>query len=165
MSNEEKILAMLVDLKESTDKQFESMDKRFEGIDKRLESMDKRFEAVDKRLDTMDKRFEAVDKRLESMDKRFDAIDKRLDTMDERMDRLDERMDRLDERSQRTAVLLETEVDRKLNLLYEGHETIMECLDKLAPKDRVDELESDVIVLKTAVKMLTQEIAELKKAQ
>ena len=130
MSNEEKILAMLVDLKESTDKQFESMDKRFEGIDKRLESMDKRFEAVDKRLDTMD-----------------------------------ERMDRLDERSQRTAVLLETEVDRKLNLLYEGHETIMECLDKLAPKDRVDELESDVIVLKTAVKMLTQEIAELKKAQ
>mgnify|MGYP001127531226 CR=1 FL=1 len=151
MSNEEKILAMLVDLKESTDKQFESMDKRFEGIDKRLESMDKRFEAVDKRL--------------ESMDKRFDAIDKRLDTMDERMDRLDEHMDRLDERSQRTAVLLETEVDRKLNLLYEGHETIMECLDKLAPKDRVDELESDVIVLKTAVKMLTQEIAELKKAQ
>ena len=151
MSNEEKILAMLVDLKESTDKQFESMDKRFEGIDKRLESMDKRFEAVDKRL--------------ESMDKRFDAIDKRLDTMDERMDRLDERMDRLDERSQRTAVLLETEVDRKLNLLYEGHETIMECLDKLAPKDRVDELESDVIVLNTAVKMLTQEIAELKKAQ
>ena len=123
MSNEEKILAMLVDLKESTDKQFESMDKRFEGIDKRL------------------------------------------DTMDERMDRLDEHMDRLDERSQRTAVLLETEVDRKLNLLYEGHETIMECLDKLAPKDRVDELESDVIVLKTAVKMLTQEIAELKKAQ
>ena len=123
MSNEEKILAMLVELKESTDK------------------------------------------RLESMDKRFEAIDKRLDTMDERMDRLDERMDRLDERSQRTAVLLETEVDRKLNLLYEGHETIMECLDKLAPKDRVDELESDVIVLKTAVKMLTQEIAELKKAQ
>ena len=123
MSNEEKILAMLVDLKESTDKQFESMDKR------------------------------------------FDAIDKRLDTMDERMDRLDEHMDRLDERSQRTAMLLETEVDRKLNLLYEGHETIMECLDKLAPKDRVDELESDVIVLKTAVKMLTQEIAELKKAQ
>ena len=158
MSNEEKILAMLVDLKESTDKQFESMDKRFDAVDKRLESMDKRFDAVDKRLDTMDKRFEAVDKRLESMDKRFDAIDKRLDTMDEHMDRLDER-------SQRTAVLLETEVDRKLNLLYEGHETIMECLDKLAPKDRVDELESDVIVLKTAVKMLTQEIAELKKAQ
>ena len=116
MSNEEKILSMLVELKESTDKRFESMDKRFE------------------------------------------AIDKRLDTMEERMDRLDER-------SQRTAVLLETEVDRKLNLLYEGHETIMECLDKLAPKDRVDELESDVIVLKTAVKMLTQEIAELKKAQ
>lgn len=69
---------------------------------------------------------------------------------------------RVDERSQRTAVLMETEVMDKLNLLYEGHGLIMETL---APKDRVDELEADVVVLKSAVKMLTQEVAELKKAQ
>lgn len=73
-----------------------------------------------------------------------------------------ERLDQIDERSQRTAVLMETEVMDKLNLLYEGHGLIMETL---APKDRVDELEADVVVLKSAVKMLTQEVAELKKAQ
>lgn len=74
-------------------------------------------------------------------------------------------IERLDERSQRTAVLLETEVDRKLNLLYEGHGIIMESLDQLAPKDRVEVLESDVALLKDAVKLMRQDIAELKKAQ
>lgn len=76
-----------------------------------------------------------------------------------------ERIDQIDERSQRTAVLLETEVDRKLNLLYEGHESIMEYLDKLATKSRVEVLENDVALLKDVVKLMRQEIAELKKAQ
>ena len=44
-------------------------------------------------------------------------------------------------------------------------DTIEERLDEPVPKNRLDELESDVVVLKTAVKMLAQEIAELKKAQ
>jgi len=76
-----------------------------------------------------------------------------------------EQLDRVDERSQRTAVLMEADIAPKLQLLYEGHGAIMESLDKLATKGRVDELEADIIVLKTAVKMLTQEVAELKKAQ
>lgn len=76
-----------------------------------------------------------------------------------------EKLGELDERSQRTAILLETEVDRKLNLLYEGHGIIMESLDQLASKDRVEALESDVALLKDAVKLMRQEIAELKKAQ
>jgi len=75
------------------------------------------------------------------------------------------RIDQIDERSQRTAVLLETEVDRKLNLLYEGHDAIMECLDKLSPKSRVEILEGDVALLKDVIKLMRQEIADLKKAQ
>lgn len=74
-------------------------------------------------------------------------------------------IERLDERSQRTAVLLETEVDRKLNLLYEGHGVIMENLDQLAPRSRVERLEDDVALLKDAIKLMRQEISELKKAQ
>ena len=76
-----------------------------------------------------------------------------------------ERIDQIDERSQRTAVLLETEVTRKLNLLYEGHGLIMESLDKLATKDRVGKLEDEIIVLITAFKFMNQRIAELEKAQ
>ena len=76
-----------------------------------------------------------------------------------------ERIDQIDVRSQRTAVLMETEVERKLNLLYEGHGLIMESLDKLATKDRVDKLEDELILLNAAFKTMNQRIAELEKAQ
>lgn len=76
-----------------------------------------------------------------------------------------EHIDQIDERSQRTAILMEADLVPKLQLLYEGHGAIMDILKTLATKDRVEELEADIIVLKTAVKMLTQEVAELKKAQ
>ena len=78
---------------------------------------------------------------------------------------MQQRIDQIDERSQRTAVLLETEVTTKLNLLYEGHETIMETLDKLAPKSRVELLEDEVDMLKDVIRIMRQDIAELKKAQ
>lgn len=83
----------------------------------------------------------------------------------EMLEGINQRLDRVDERFQQTAVLLETEVDRKLSLLYEGHDAIMEHLDRLTPKDRVEALESDVALLKDVVKLMRQEISELKKAQ
>ena len=76
-----------------------------------------------------------------------------------------DRLDRVEDRAQRTAVLLETEVDRKLDLLYDGHDAIMERLDKLASRGRVEELENDVVLLKAAIKLMRLEIDKLKKAQ
>ena len=102
---------------------------------------------------------------VEKQGEMLECINQRMDQMDSRMDQLGSRMDQLDERSQRTAVLLETEITRKLDLLYEGHDAIMESLDRLASKSRVEELEDDVALLKDAVKLMRQEIAELKKAQ
>lgn len=57
---------------------------------------------------------------------------------------------------------LDYDVDKKLDAINEGINTIQETM---VSKSRVEQLEDDVIVLKTAVKMLTQEVAELKKAQ
>ena len=71
----------------------------------------------------------------------------------------------LDERSLRSAVLLEADVSRDLNRLYEGHGAIMNRLDKLATRSRVEELEGDVSMLKDSVKLLRIEVNELKKAQ
>ena len=71
----------------------------------------------------------------------------------------------LDERSLRSAVLLEADVSRDLNRLYEGHGAIMNRLDKLAARSRVEELEGDVSMLKDSVKLLRIEVNELKKAQ
>ena len=76
-----------------------------------------------------------------------------------------DRLDRVEDRAQQTAVLLETEVDRKLNLLYEGHDAIMERLDKLAARSELEMLRSDMDLMKMAMRSMSQEIAELKKAQ
>ena len=57
---------------------------------------------------------------------------------------------------------LDYDVDKKLDAINEGVDAIQEIM---VHRSRVEQLEDDVIVLKTAVKMLTQEVAELKKAQ
>jgi archaellum component FlaC len=68
------------DLREYTDKKFESIDRRFETIDKRINDLK---EYVDKRIndlkDYVDKRFEAVDKRLDSIEKRIDSLERRVE--------------------------------------------------------------------------------------
>lgn len=79
-----------------------------------------------------------------------------------RLDHLETKVDEIDQRSERTQVLLETDYADKLQLLFEGHTTILETL---APKSRVEALEDDVSFMKTVIKALSQEIAELKKAQ
>lgn len=67
--------------------------------------------------------------------------------------------------AKRTAVLMETDYADKLQLLFDGHELIKEKLDDLAPRSRVDDLETDVAMLKDVIKLMRMEIAELKKAQ
>lgn len=59
-------------------------------------------------------------------------------------------------------VRLDYDVDKRFDAVNEGIDAILE---KLTPKDRVKELEADVVVLKTALKTLSLEVAELKKAQ
>ena len=62
----------------------------------------------------------------------------------------------------RVAVTQENNVLRDLKLLAEGHETL---LSTLARKDRVEALEADVSLLKTALQAMSLQIAELQKAQ
>lgn len=57
---------------------------------------------------------------------------------------------------------LELDIEKRFDAVNEGIDAI---LAQMTPKRRVEEMEADITVLKTAVKMLTQEVAELKKAQ
>ena len=63
---------------------------------------------------------------------------------------------------QKVAVTQEGVVLPQLKLLAEGHQNL---LDTLAPKPRVEALEEEVDTLKTVVRLLTHDAAELKKAQ
>ena len=59
-------------------------------------------------------------------------------------------------------VLLDTEVTTKFNLLAESQQAI---LDAITPKSEIEQLRSEVDVLKLAIRTMNQDIAELKKAQ
>lgn len=88
-----------------------------------------------------------------------------MEKQGERLAYLTERVDEIDARSLRSAVLLETEVAKKIQLVYEGQELLRQKMEELAPKDRVEALESDVAMMKDVLKLMRLEIAELKKAQ
>lgn len=85
-----------------------------------------------------------------------------LEKHDEMLEKLSAQMDKMQDEIHLTNVRIELDVGKRLDAINEGIDTILETM---VSKSRVEQLEDDVIVLKTAVKMLTQEIAELKKAQ
>ena len=58
--------------------------------------------------------------------------------------------------------IVESDITPKLNLLVEGQQTLLETL---APKSRVEALEEEVDFLKSIIKLHSEQIAELKKAQ
>lgn len=57
---------------------------------------------------------------------------------------------------------IENRMDPQLQALVEGQKTILESM---VPKDRVEDLEEDVDVLKAAFRGLSREVSELKRAQ
>lgn len=95
----------------------------------------------------------------------FERISQTLAEMKADMSEMKVKLEEVDQRSIRTQVLLETEIMDKIQLLFNGHELISEKLDDLAPRSRVDNLETDVAMLKDVIKLMRMEIAELKKAQ
>ena len=62
----------------------------------------------------------------------------------------------------RVAVTQENVVIPQIKLLAEGHSLLLETL---ARKDRVEALEDDMVLLKAAVKAMSQRVADLEKAQ
>lgn len=68
----------------------------------------------------------------------------------------------LQETAAATRVLIESSIMPKFNLLAECQQTLLETL---APKSRVEELEEEVDFLKSIIKLHSEQIAELKKAQ
>lgn len=71
-------------------------------------------------------------------------------------------MEDVKELVQKVAVTQEAVVLPRLDLLAEGHTHLAETL---APKSRVEKLEDEVDFLKTVIKALSKDVAELKKAQ
>lgn len=85
-----------------------------------------------------------------------------LTEMRSEMAKMQDTLAKVDQRSVRTQVLLETECSDKLQLLYDGQVLLQQTL---APKERVEVLEEEVITLKTTVKMISNRLSVLEKAR
>lgn len=70
----------------------------------------------------------------------------------------------LAESAQNMRVILESSVDKKLNLILEALQTQQEQMKELASNSRIDELEEEVLMLRSVVKKHSQELKELKHA-
>ncbi|BFL41544.1 hypothetical protein [Agathobaculum massiliense] len=106
---------------------------------------------------------------LEKHGEMLDRLDRRMDKLDERqthtetlLEKHGELLERLDERQTKTEITLENVIVPHLDALAEGQKALMEAL---APKSRVEALEEEVDLLKTVVRSLSRDVAELKKAQ
>lgn len=97
-------------------------------------------------------------------EKDLQLIQNLLDTQTSRMmDAMEaQKKEILRETASSTRVLIESSIIPKFNLLAEGQQTLLETL---APKSRVEELEEEVDFLKSIIKLHSEQIAELKKAQ
>ena len=86
-----------------------------------------------------------------------------LQAIKELIDASEERTQaKIDASENRIMAYIEAAVMPKFQILADGHQNI---LDTLAPKSRVDDLEDDVIFLKSIVKTLMQRVTDLEKAQ
>ena len=70
----------------------------------------------------------------------------------------------LQESARNMRVILESSVDKNLNLILEALQAQQEQIKTLASNSRVDALEEEVIMLRSVVKKHTREIEELKHA-
>ncbi len=120
---------------------------------------------------------------LEKHDKVLDGIMNRLDRLESTQGEMQETLTRvvatqgemqetltrvvatqgeMQETLTRVAVTQEGVVLPKLQLLFEGQENLRQTL---APKERVEVLEDEVVTLKTMVKMIGKRLAALEQAQ
>lgn len=106
---------------------------------------------------------------LEQMQGQMERMDGRMDRMEGRMDKMEAKQEEtqatiadMQTTLTRVAVTQENIVLPQLKLLAEGHENV---LNNLIPKSRVENLEAEVVVLRTAIKSLAHDVEELKSAR
>ncbi len=108
---------------------------------------------------------EKILKALEQQGKMLERLHEAQTETQEKIAGMDERLTETQTAAVRAAVLLKEDVQPKLQLLYDGYQSIMEKLETLAPRNRVEALEDEMSFMKTVIRALSQEVAELKKAQ
>lgn len=133
-----------------------------EKILEMLTKMQTQLGQVQAQQEQMLARQDRMESQMDQMLTRQDRMEVRQDRMETRLDRIEARQDQAQDDIQRIRLYLELDVEKRLEAINEGIDVIQE---KLIPEERVEKSEDDIIVLKTAVRALARDVAELKKAE
>lgn len=79
--------------------------------------------------------------------------------------RVKEQLQDLDDRFVRAALIQENDIQPKIQVLFESVGTLKDKQKATPAEERVEDLESDMRIVKGAVSRLRQDVDELKKAQ
>ena len=92
-----------------------------------------------------------------------------LKEMREDISGIKEKLEEVDQRSIRTQVLLETDVQDKLQLLFDGQTALQEKIerveDKMATKEDLEVLKNDLNATKFTLQLTREDVSDLKKAE
>ena len=119
-------------------------------------------EKHDKVLDRIMNRLDRLESTQGEMQETLTRVVATQGEMQETLTRVVATQGEMQETLTRVAVTQEGVVLPKLQLLFEGQENLRQTL---APKERVEVLEDEVVTLKTMVKMIGKRLAALEQAQ
>lgn len=118
-------------------------------------------QGVNDRLDGIDKRLAAVEDRTGHVENHMGDMETKLTGVESHMSAMENKLTSVEDRTGRVEVLLEHDIPKQINLLAEGHKTILECLPEA---DELDGIRSRVCTLERVVTDHTSEISALKRA-
>ena len=105
---------------------------------------------IEGKVDNVDKRVDALDKKVDALDKRVDALDKKVDVLDKKVDTIDKRVSHIE-------LTLEHEIKPDIQLLAEGHKTLMDNIE------RSSKATSTVEINEYRISLLERDLKKLKK--
>ena len=90
--------------------------------------------------------------RLDKVDARLDKVDARLDKVDARLDNVESELQSVKALATKTQLIVENEIDRKINLLLEGHNDLHRRVVQLEQMNEIlNEVKNDVWAIKQTV--------------
>jgi hypothetical protein len=95
------------------------------------------------------------------MDEKLKPINDRLDKMDHRLAEVETRLDKVGEVASGAKILIETEIDRAIKVLGEGHLGILDGMKDLVTQEQLEEVSVRVYALEEGFKKHSQQIEEL----
>ena len=165
MLTKEDILAIaeLMDEKLRTERQAvsEMMDKKLKPINEDLSGVKQVLSGVKQDLSGVKEDLSGVKQDLSGVKQDLSGVKQDLSRMDHRLAEVEIRLGEVGEVASGAKILIETEIDRAIKVLGEGHLGILDSMKDLVTQKQLEEVSVRVFALEEGFKKHSQQIEEL----